>query len=328
MALTSYGIGLIGVGRHGSRYIQHLLDGIPGAHLAALCRKRVGEALESFPSGGVPVYGDYRALIADSTVRAVVAVTLPTLFRDICLEAVRAGKPVLIEKPLAASVQDARVMVAAAEQAGVLLMTAQTMRFDSTILKVKEWLPRLGSLHSATMTSHIEAKSSTPATAQAFGHRGALLEIGIHLLDLVRFLSGDEVGEAQCTMEPAPPAGPEISASVRLKTTKGILFGLDVARTTRGRVARMEWIGKDGCINADWSRGLVTLALGECPPVEQICPAQPTIQATLHAFIQAVSTGTPPPITGRDGLIAVEIAEACYRSAARQGAVQQINSRL
>jgi predicted homoserine dehydrogenase-like protein len=60
MALASYGIGLIGVGRHGSRYIQHLLDGIPGAHLAALCRKRVGEGLESFSSGGVPVYGDYR----------------------------------------------------------------------------------------------------------------------------------------------------------------------------------------------------------------------------------------------------------------------------
>jgi predicted dehydrogenase len=208
-------------------------------------------------------------------------------------------------------------------------MTAQTMRFDSTILKVKEWLPRIGPLHSATMTSHIEAKSSTPATARAFGHRGALLEVGIHLLDLVRFLSGDEVGEAQCTMEPAPPAGPETSASVRLRTKKkGILFGLDVARTTRGRVACMEWIGRDGRINADWSRGLATLALGECPPVEQVCPAQPTILATLHAFIRAVSTGTPPPITGRDGLIAVEIAEACYRSAARQGAVLPIELRL
>jgi predicted dehydrogenase len=257
-------------------------------------------------------------------VQAVVAVTLPTLFRDICLEAVRAGKPVLIEKPLATSVPDAQAMVVAAEQAGVLLMTAQTMRFDSTIVKVKEWLPRIGPLHSATMISHIEAKSSTPATAQAFGHRGALLEVGIHLLDLVRFLSGDEVSEAQCTMEPAPPAGPEISASVRLRTKKGILFGLDVARTTRGRVAYMEWIGRDGRINADWSRGLVTLALRGCPLVELVCPAQPTIQATLHAFIQAVSTGTPPPITGRDGLIAVEIADACYRSAVRQGAVLPI----
>ncbi len=258
----------------------------------------------------------------------VVAVTFPTLCRDICLEAVRAGKPVLIEKPLAASVQDAHTMVDAAEQAGVLLMTAQTMRFDQTVLKVKEWLSHIGPLCSASVSSHVEATSSTPATAQAFGDRGALLDIGIHLLDLVRFLSGDEVVEAQCTMEPAPPAGPEISASVRLKTKKEILCDLDVARTATGRVARMEWIGRDGRINADWSRRLVTLALEECPIVEHVCSTHPTIHATLQAFIRAVSTGTPPPITGRDGLIAMEIAEACYRSAARQGAVQSIKSRL
>ena len=327
MALASYGIGLIGVGRHGSRYAHHLLHDVAGAHLAAVCRKRAEEGLESFPSVNVPVYGDYRALIKEPAVHAVVAVTFPTLCRDICLEAVRAGKPVLIEKPLAASVQDAHTMVEAAEQAGVLLMTAQTMRFDQTVLKVKEWLPRIGPLCSANMSSHIEAKSSTLATAQAFGDRGALLEIGVHLLDLVRFLSGDEVGGVQCTMEPAPPAGPEISASVRLKTKKGILCDLDIARTAIGRVARMEWIGRDGHINADWSRRLVTLVLGDCPPLEHVCTAQPTVLATLQAFIQAVSTGTPPPITGRDGLIAVEIAEACYRSAARQGAVLSIESR-
>lgn len=328
MSSRSLGIGLIGVGRHGSRYLRHLLHDVEGAHIAAVCRKRAGGELDASLPKQVPLYGDYRALIADLAVGAIVVVTHPTLCREICLEAVKAGKPILVEKPLAATAEDAEVMVRAAEQAKVMLMTAQTLRFDPTILKVREWLPRIGPLRSATMVSHIEAKSSTPASAQAFGHRGALLEIGIHLLDLVRFLSGDEVGEAQCTMEPAPQAGPEISASGRLQTKKGILCDLDIARTTTGRVARMEWIGRDGRINADWSSGLVTLALGESPPVEQVCPAQPTIQATLQAFIQAVSTGTPPPITGRDGLIAVEIAEACYRSAARQGAVLPIESQL
>ncbi len=322
MALSSCGIGLIGVGRHGSRYVQHLLHDIEGVHLAAVCRRRVEEGLASLPSADIPVYGNYRALIANPAVRAVVVVTPPTLCCDICLEAVKAGKPILIEKPLAANAEDARTMVEAAERAGVLLMTAQTMRFDSTILKVKEWLPHIGPLSSATMTSHIEMTSSTPATIQAFGRRGALLEIGIHLLDLVRFLTGDEVGEAQCTMEPAPPAGPEISASVRVRTRKGILCVLDIARVAAGRVARMEWIGQNGRIHADWSQRLATLERGEGPPVEVVCAAQPTIQATLQAFTQAIFTGTTPPITGRDGLRAMEIAEACYRSAARQGAVE------
>ena len=126
-------IGLIGAGRHGSRYIHHLLHDLPGVSLAALCRKRTGEGLPSLPTSEIPVYGDYRALIADPTVEAVVVVTHPSLCPEICFEAVKAKKPILIEKPLAPTGREARAMVTAAEEAGLLLMTAQTLRFDSTI---------------------------------------------------------------------------------------------------------------------------------------------------------------------------------------------------
>ncbi|MGH7221422.1 MAG: Gfo/Idh/MocA family oxidoreductase, partial [Nitrospiraceae bacterium] len=78
-------IGLIGAGRHGSRYIHHLLHDLPGMRLAALCRKRIGEGLPFLSTTEIPVYGDYRALIADSTVEAVVVATPPSLCADICL---------------------------------------------------------------------------------------------------------------------------------------------------------------------------------------------------------------------------------------------------
>ena len=101
MTTMSLGIGLIGVGRHGSRYVHHLLHDLPGVTLAALCRKRIGEGLASLPRTEIPVYGDYRSLIADPMVEAVVVVTPPSLCPEICLAAVKAGKPILIEKPLA-----------------------------------------------------------------------------------------------------------------------------------------------------------------------------------------------------------------------------------
>ncbi|HSQ91882.1 MAG TPA: Gfo/Idh/MocA family oxidoreductase, partial [Nitrospiraceae bacterium] len=186
-------IGLIGAGRHGSRYIHHLLNDLPGVSLAALCRKRIGEGLPSLPKTEIPVYGDYRALIADPTVEAVVVVTPSSLCPEICFEAVNAKKPILIEKPLAPTGYEARAMVAAAEKAGLLLMTAHTLRFDSTILVLKDHLPEIGRLRYATFTSRIETKASAQVRSPTPGQRGALLEFGIHLLDVVPFLTGEEV---------------------------------------------------------------------------------------------------------------------------------------
>ena len=77
---TSLGIGLIGVGRHGSRYLQHLLHDLPEATLSAICRKSGGG---SYPGTDIPVYDDYCKLIADPRVDAVVVVTPPSLCQPI-----------------------------------------------------------------------------------------------------------------------------------------------------------------------------------------------------------------------------------------------------
>jgi predicted dehydrogenase len=324
--LPSLGIGLIGVGRHGSRYVQHLLHDMPDVSLVAISRKRIGENAGGFPLSSIPVYGDYRALIADPLVQAVIVVTPPTLCHDICLEAVRVGKPLLIEKPLAPTAHEAQAMVRAADQAGVLLMTAHTLRFDATIEKVKEVLPRLGVLRSATMTSHIEFTSSTMATREAFSRRGAVLEIGIHLLDAVRFLTGDEVHDVRCHMNPVPPTGPETKAAVQLTTVRGIDCHLDIARVAAGRIAQMEWIGTEGRVNADWSQHRLTKHGGVGIAEEWTVEPRPTILSALRAFVHAIRTNSCPPVTGKDGQKAVEIAEACYRSAELGGHLVVIES--
>ena len=93
------GIGLIGVGHHGSRYAKHLLQDLPEARLAAVSRRRTagGNGLAFAPA--VPCYPDYHELIADPRVAAVVVVTPPELNREICLAVVQAQKALLVEKP-------------------------------------------------------------------------------------------------------------------------------------------------------------------------------------------------------------------------------------
>jgi len=314
------GIGLIGAGRHGSRYIHHLLHDLPGVSLTALCRKRIEEGLPSLPTTEIPVYGDYRALIADPAVEAVVVVTPPSLCLEICLEAVKAKKPILVEKPLASTSSEARTMVMAAEEAGVLLMTAQTLRFDSTILLLKERLTEIGPLRYATFTSRIETKVGAQVPSPISGQCGALLEFGVHLLDLVPFLTGEEVVAVRCELDQLPTVAPDTMAIVQAHTVSGLRCVMDIARVGAGRVARTEWVGTKGQIVADWFHQRMSGVIGHSAPFERAVQPQQTILATLHAFVRAIETNSPPPITGRDGCRAVEVADACYRSAELGGA--------
>ena len=313
-------IGLIGVGRHGSRYIHHLLHDLPGVSLAALCRKRIEEGLPSLLKTEIPVYGDYRALITDPAVEAVVVVTPPSLCPEICFEAVKARKPILIEKPLASTGREARAMVSAAEKAGLLLMTAQTLRFDSTILVLKDHLAEIGRLRYATFTSRIETKASAYVRSPIPGQRGALLEFGIHLLDMVPFLTSQEIVGVRCELDQLPSVAPDTVAIVQAQTVSGVQCVLDIARVVAGRVARTEWVGTQGQIAADWLHQRVSGVIGDTAPFEWAVQPQQTILATLRAFVHAIETNSPPPITGRDGCRAVEVADACYRSAELGGA--------
>jgi predicted dinucleotide-utilizing enzyme len=128
---TPLGIGLIGLGRHGSRYARHLLNDVPEGRLTAVCRRHIHEG-SGLPAGSTAAcYADYRELIADSRVDAVVIVTPPALNREISLAVAAAGKPFLIEKPLAPTLDDARAIASAAAQCGCIAMTAPSPAIGS-----------------------------------------------------------------------------------------------------------------------------------------------------------------------------------------------------
>jgi predicted dehydrogenase len=308
-------LGLIGVGRHGSRYLRHIAD-LPEARLVAVCR-RTGVMDES-AGRGIPCYADYRKLIDDSEVQAIIVVTPPSVNRDICLAAVQAKKPLLIEKPLATTAADAVAMVQAAREAGVTLMTAQTLRFDPAIVSAKALGDEAGSPRYLSLTLRMEPSSASQVSS-AFSGRGILLEIGIHLLDLVRFLTGEEVEEVRCLMDAVPPAAAEARVFAWLRTTGGCWALFDVSRVSSGRVGRVEWIGTRGQLEADWQARRLRFVSASVPSREWQVEPTPTIVETLRAFIGSVRNGTEPVISGEDGQRAVEIAEACYESARRNG---------
>lgn len=219
-------------------------------------------------------------------------------------------------------------MATAASRAGVLLMTAQTLRFDPTVLALQAALPEAGAPRHLNLTIRIPIKPRDTDHAAGYAHRGALLEIGVHLLDLVRFLTGEEVVEARCQTDHLPPT-PETFATATLRTASGLFCTLEASRGAAGRTGRAEWIGSRGQLTADWYGSTLTSVLvpssgpSAAPPeavtTSRSISPRPTVLSALDVFRSAVHTATPPPITGEDGFRAVELAEACYRSAAAGG---------
>lgn len=319
MASERIGVGLIGVGRHGLRYARHIVHDLPAASLRAVCRQHPEQGFELPGAPSIKVYGNAESLTADPAVDVVIVVTPPIVALDICRLAVEARKPLLIEKPLATSVADARAMVSMAREAAVPLMTAQTLRFDHTIQQMKELKSRIGRSERIHLISRIEKRKTAPGHADGYGKRGALLEIGVHMLDLVRFMTGEEVEEVRCTMDVRPAVSPETAASIRLLTFGGTTGQIEIARVSTGRVGRADWWGSQGRLEVDWGVCRVSCHDGTGTHEFDPPPSQ-TVLATVTAFLQAVRTGSPMPITGEDGCRAVEIAEACYQSAQFGGA--------
>jgi predicted dehydrogenase len=307
-------VGLIGVGRHGMRYARHIVHDIPTASLEAVCRQHSQQGFDLPGSASVKVYQEPRSLIADPRVEVVVVVTPPIFFLDICRIAVQARKPLLIEKPLATTAADAHAMVVLAHEARVPLMTAQTLRFDHTIQYMKTLRSSIGRSERLDLISRIETRHTAPDHAEGYGKRGAVLEIGVHMLDLVRYLTGEEPQEVRCTMDPLPSVAPETAAVVDLITDRRTACRIEIARVPAGRVGRAVWSGSQGRLEADWVQGRLHCDDGTGTKSVNLSPAQ-TILATLTAFLHAVKTNSPLPITGEDGWRAVDIAEACYRSA-------------
>ena len=106
--MTPIGVGLIGLGRHGMRYAKHLLEEKPLSRLVAVCRRNAQEGMTFAKSNNLSFYKDFRGLIADPQVEAVLVVTAPSLTLPIAREAIHHQKPLLIEKPLAIHEADAR----------------------------------------------------------------------------------------------------------------------------------------------------------------------------------------------------------------------------
>lgn len=180
--------GVIGLGWFGEVHAE-VLARMPGIELAALCTRRGDRLAEIADRHGIDRrYTNYHQLLDDSAVDAVSITTHADDHRDIAVDALRAGKHVLLEKPMALTVADCDQIVDAARQSDSMLMVGHICRFDPRVTQAKQAIDagRIGKI----ISMHARRNLSKAIGRMVLDKISALMGDGIHDADLMLWLSG------------------------------------------------------------------------------------------------------------------------------------------
>jgi predicted dehydrogenase len=308
-------IGLIGAGKHGARYARHVGVDVPELALAAVSRRDAVAGAAQAAGWGCRFHADWRALVADPAVEAVVAVVPPSLHLEIVTAVAAARKALLIEKPLAPTGAAAREIVRIVRAAGIPALMAHTLRWNSVVRAIRDLVPEIGPLRALWLNQRFEPSPLGWLDDPARAGGGLILHTGVHSFDLVRLLTGREVTRVWCRAARVDTALTEDNFLATLELDGSpALVAASGSRSSRGRSGLIDVAGADAQLVGDHTPGfayrvggLVRTPMGVGVPV-------PTVRETLRAFARLVLDAENPPVRLEDGARAVLIADACRRS--------------
>jgi predicted dehydrogenase len=284
--------------------------------------ERVGAEL------GIPrAHGSYEALLADPDVDAVY-IPLPNHLHSVwAIAAARAGKHVLCEKPLALRAAEAEEMIAAADQAGVLLMEAFMYRHHPSWLAAVELVRsgRIGTLGAVqTWFSYYNDDASNIRNIRAAGG-GALYDIGCYAVNLSRLLFDAEPTGVSATMRTDAASGVDVLTSGILEFADGISSFTCSIRAEDDQ--RVDIYGTEGRISIEIPFNIppdrptrISVTAGGDPPVAPdtevlTFPMADPYAAEFTAFAAAALGGGPVPVPPSDAVANLRVIERLFADA-------------
>jgi len=309
---SSIRVGIIGTGRHGTRYANHIVHDIEGLELAAISRRSADGRMQAL-CWQCAWYREWPQLVGDHQVEAVIAVVPPALNLEIARACAALGKPLLIEKPLAVSGAAAAEIVDLFARRDLGLTVGQTLRYNTIILGLRQRLPSLGRLFSFSANQHLEPSTlawhSDPEQAGA----GVSFHTAVHMFDALRFMTGLEVSRvmAACRRHNNPL---EDVLAVLVEMDGGVVGTIECSKVGPARSGRFEFVGQEGQLHGEQVynrleqiRETQVIVLDPGEPVSTIIP----FLKGWRAFLVGEAEN---PVSGEEGLAAVRICEACLKS--------------
>lgn len=323
-------VGIIGAGRIGSLHAKSIAYNVPSAKVIGITdvNKSGLDALAA-ELGIEKIYADYKEMLADAAIDAVLICSSTDTHADIAIDAARAGKHIFCEKPVDLTPEKVKAVILEVEKAGVKLQVGFNRRFDHNFSQVKKMVDegKLGDVHIVKITSRDPAP---PPAEYSTVSGGMFLDMTIHDFDMARFLAGSEVTEvyvsATCLVDPAiGEAGDVDTAVINLTFANGALGVIDNSRrAVYGYDQRVEVFGNKGAAAAaNDTPTTVTFSgedgvVGDKPLYFFLERYMQSFRDEMLQFVDAVNNDKPTPTTVDDGLKSLMIALAAKKSVAEK----------
>ena len=298
-------VGVVGAGVMGTNHAR-VLAGLPGVELVGIVDPLPAHRTRAIEIVGCPTFATLEEMLEAGP--DAVTIAAPThLHRDVSLACIARKIHVLVEKPIASSVEEGNEIVNAAREAGVTLMVGHVERFNPAVAAIKQAIKDEEILSIAiTRVGPFPPRMSNV---------GVVIDLAVHDIDLIRWFTESDIVDVQPQLASAVAEREDI-ALLQFRTASGVLAHINtnwltpfkarsVTVATRGKYVQGDLLTRQvtECFGfqRDGSYSMRHLSVGYDEP----------LRAELVAFLDAVRTGNAPAVTGDEGVASLEIAIKC-----------------
>jgi UDP-N-acetylglucosamine 3-dehydrogenase len=310
-------IGVVGVGVMGSNHAR-VLSEMPGVKLAGIADPDSARCAQVADRLGCAAFKDVEELLQHGV--DAVTIAAPThLHRDIAIDCAARGVHIMVEKPIAPTVEESRAIVAAARRSGVTLMVGHVERFNPAVQSIKRAIKDQNILSIAiTRVGPFPPRMSNV---------GVVIDLAVHDIDLIRWFTESEIVEIQPQTSSAVAAREDI-ALLQFRTASGVLAHINTNWLTPFKARTIHVATRDKYLIGD----LLTLQVTECFGFQpdgsysmrhlSVGYAEP-LRSELQAFLAAIRSGESPAVTGDEAVASLEVAIRCLDARGTQSLLPQ-----
>lgn len=281
-----------------------------GVQLVGVVDSDADRAMKASTEFGASMFTDCRELLAEG-VDAVSVVVPTSAHRDVALQCIEAGADVLVEKPIAATIEEAEAMVRAARARNCIVQVGHIERFNGAVVALMEAVkePRF-----------IECHRLSP-----YPNRGddvsVVLDLMIHDLEIVQALVGDSVAQVDAIGVPVFSKFEDI-ANARIRFENGCVANITSSRVSMEKMRKIRIFASDAYVSTDYSAQEVIIyrkKAGELTPnitpmeMIEIEPLdvhkEEPLKRELESFVACVRERERPLVSGDDALAALRLAQ-------------------
>jgi predicted dehydrogenase len=325
---------VIGVGMMGRNHAR-VYGEMPGVELVGVADEHPEAAEQVVKRYGGTGYTDYIQLLDEQKPDAVTIAVPTDEHLEVALQVIQRGIHLLIEKPIAYSVEQAQQIITAAEKAGVILTVGHIERFNPAVIALKQHIVN-GDLGRVFQ---IDARRQSPFPARV-KDVGVVIDLAVHDVDVMRYITGTEVVRVFAETERQIHSTQEDLMTGMLRLQDGSIGTLTINWLTPTKIRELYVTGERGMFRVDyllqdlyyfenattsgseWETIRTLRGVSEGQMTRYVVAKKEPLRAEQEHFLAAVRGEVPVLVTGLDGLKALALAQALVQSGIDHQAVQ------